>query len=133
MTITTTRTPPNIGVSSKNDRKTESERFRRRSGQGGAEDPNALSNVSARCIGATPPVRPDVPGRLTSRTHFSNSSPHHTHPLRYRSKIKAGKRLHEREMQYREDVITMIVAEEEWCAEQLVKMASRIGRYYAYI
>jgi hypothetical protein len=24
----------------------------------------------------------------------------------------------------------MIVAEEEWCAEQLVKMASRIGRYY---
>ena len=32
-------------------------------------------------------------------------------------------------MQYREDVITMIVAEEEWCADQLVKMASRIGRY----
>ena len=45
-----------------------------------------------------------------------------------RAEDKMGKTLYKREMNYREDVISMIVAEEEWAAEQLVKMAGRMGK-----
>jgi hypothetical protein len=46
----------------------------------------------------------------------------------YRAKMRMGKALHDRELTYRDDVITMIIAEEEYCGEQLIKQAGRMGR-----
>jgi hypothetical protein len=46
----------------------------------------------------------------------------------WRARKELGKRLHQREMRYREDMITMIIAEEEWCQEQLVKLAGRMSK-----
>ena len=46
----------------------------------------------------------------------------------YKACDRMGKELFKREIDYRDDVITMIIAEEEWASEQLVKMASRIGK-----